>query len=91
MFTNTTSVNLRQNSVFAKLPGCQKYGFRKDNCIFWVLSFLMLEKDKQKKEEKAKKHIKIVFLRWSSENDKNEKMSFFSARLLDTICVRKGE
>ena len=33
-FKNTSSVNLCPNSVFAKWSGCQKWSFRKENCIF---------------------------------------------------------
>ena len=40
--------------------------------------------------EKAKNPIKIVFLRWSSKNVKNQKNGFLQ-KLPDTICVRKGE
>ena len=48
MFRNTNSAALCQNSVFAKLSGCQKEVFEKKIAIF-VFVFFMLETEKQKK------------------------------------------
>ena len=55
----------------------------------------MLEKEKQKKENerkwiRPKKPIKIVFLRWSSKNEKNEKTGFSSKNCL-TLFVSGRE
>ena len=50
MFINTNSVTLCQNSVFAKNWGCQKWGFRKENCIICFV-FLMLENRNRKKNK----------------------------------------
>ena len=51
IFRNTDSATVCQNSVFAKFGGCQKWGSRKENCIF----FLFLCGKKQKKSKKKKK------------------------------------
>ena len=62
IFRNTNSATVCQNSVFAKFGGCQKWGFRKENCIFCFFLFyvgdLETEKRKKKKMEKAKKPYK---------------------------------
>ena len=43
IFRNTNSAAGCQNSVFTKFGGCQKWGFRKENCIFCFF-FFMLER-----------------------------------------------
>ena len=71
-----------QNSVFVKFWGCQKRGFRKENCIFCFCLFYIgeieTEKRKTNKMEKAKKPYKIGFLRWSSKNVKKQKNGFLA-------------
>ena len=61
IFRNTNSATVCQNSVFAKFGGCQKWGFRKENCIFCFFLFyvgdLETEKRKKRKMEKAKKPL----------------------------------
>ena len=52
MFQNTNRVNLCQTSVFAKLSGCQKWGFWQENCI---LVFFMLLKEKHNKRTRKEK------------------------------------
>ena len=47
MFRNTNSVNLFQNSVFAKLSGCQNEVFKKKIAYFVFVVFMLLE-EKQK-------------------------------------------
>ena len=90
MFKNTNRVTLCQNSVFAKLSGCQKWGFRKENCIF-VFVFDVgdreTEKRKKTKWKKARNPIKIVFLKVVIQK---WKMDIYQ-NLPDTSCVRKGE
>ena len=54
---------------------------------------LLQEKQKKRKKQygkKAPKPHKVVFLRWSSRTEKNEKHGFL-AKLPDTNCVKKGE
>ena len=92
MFINTNSVNVCQNSVFAKLSGCQNEIFEKKTAIFVFVFLCCCKRNRKKKEtkwKKAKKPIKLVFKvviqKW--EKWKN----IILAKLPDTICVRKGE
>ena len=50
MFENTNSVNLCQNSVLAKLSGCQKWDLQKKVAfvVFVCVCFFMLLQEKQK-------------------------------------------
>ena len=82
IFENTNSVTLCKNSVFAKFWGCQKWGFRKENCIFCFCLFYVgkieTEERKTNKMEKAKKPYKNRFFwRWSSKNVKNPQKWIF--------------
>ena len=54
-FENANSVTLCQNSVFAKFWGCQKRGFRKENCIFCFCLFLCWRNRNRKKKRKWKR------------------------------------
>ena len=86
-FRNTNSATVCQNSVFAKFGGCQKWGFRKENCIFCFFLFCVgkieTEKGNKEKMEKAKKPDKNkVFLRWASKNVKKPKKWIFSKNCL---------
>ena len=69
-----------QNSVFAKFGGCQKWGFRKENCIFVFLLYvgeIETEKRKKKKMEKAKKKpIRIGFFKVVIQKCEKAKMDF---------------
>ena len=60
MFTNTNSVTLCHKSVFAKLSGCQKGGFRKED---WIFCFFYVGDRETEKMEKKQKPYKIVFLK----------------------------
>ena len=80
---------------FAKFWECQKWGFRKENCIFCFFLFYVgdreTEKAKKRKRGKAKKPYKNrVFLRWSSKNMKNQKKGFFCKNCL-TLFVSGRE
>ena len=55
----------------------------------FALSFLCCCK-RNRKMGKGQKPIEIVFLRWLSKNEKNEKMDL-QQKSPDTICVWKGE
>ena len=58
IFRNTNSATVCQNSVFLQnLGGCQKWGFRKENCIFCFFLFYVgdLETEKRKKNGKGQK------------------------------------
>ena len=61
IFRNTNSATVCQNSVFAQFGGCQKWGFRKENCIFCFFLFYVgkieTEKRKTKKMEKGQKTL----------------------------------
>ena len=61
MFQNTDRVNLCQNSVSARLSGCQKWGFRKENCIFYFCLFYVGEREKKTKWKKQKTFQNIIF------------------------------
>ena len=79
MLINTTSVNLCQNNVFAKLSGCQKWVFRKENCMFcfWLYYVGDRETEKRKKNGKRpKNHIKIVFFKGGHRKWEHEKKDF---------------
>ena len=62
MFRNTNSATVCQNCVFAKLSGSQKWGFRKENCIYCFCLFYVGEIETEKREtnkmEKAKNNYK---------------------------------
>ena len=64
MFINTNRANLCQNSVFAKLSGCQNEVFEKKLRIFCFCLFYVGQRNRKKtKWEKAKSLIKIVFFK----------------------------
>ena len=93
LFFNTNSVNSCQNSVFAKLSGCQNTVFKRK--LQFCFCLFMLQKDKPKKEEtqngKGQKHyINSDFKVLITKMRKMEKLMFLQ-KLPDTICVRKGE
>ena len=84
-----------QNCVFF-LQNCldvKNEVFEKKIAILVLSFFCWKQRNRKKKNkhngERPKNPIKIVFLRWSSKNDKMKKMNF--QKLHDTICVRKGE
>ena len=60
--------------------------------FFSFFYFGEIETEKRKKEngKRPKNPIKIVFLRWSSKNVKNQKIDFWQ-KLPGTICVRQGD
>ena len=89
MLINTNSVNLCQNSVFAKLSGCQKWGFRKENCIFCVI-FSMLEQRNRKIGKKGQKPYKNWVFKGGHPKMRKTKKNILQ-KLPDTICVRNGE
>ena len=96
MFINANSVTLCQTSVFAKLSGCQKWGFRKENCFF--VSFYVGDRETEKKTKWKKANrtpIKIVCFKGGHPKMRKIKKLFvcffFFQKLPDTICVRKGE
>ena len=74
MFLNTNSVNLCQNSVFAKLSGCQKMRFSKRKLHLLFLSYLFLKRERIWK--RAQKPYKWCFLRWSPKDEKMKKWIF---------------
>ena len=73
-----------------------KVRFSKRKLHFLFLSFYVAarETEQRKKTNKIEKRpqnpIEIVFLKWSSKNEKCKK-NVFNKKLPDTICVRKGE
>ena len=89
MFKNTNSVKLCQKSVFAKLSGCQKWGFRKETCIF-CLSFHVAarETEKQLNGKRPNNPMKLVFLKVAIQQWEAWKQCIFSKNCL---IVRKGE
>ena len=66
VFPNTNNDNWCQNSVFAKLLGCQNSGFRREACIFVCLFHVAKIQNGQKIAYKT-----CVFFRWSSKIKKN--------------------
>ena len=94
MFLNTNSVNLCQNSIFAKLSGCQKWCFRKEKSHFIILSILCFCKKNKKRKQlngrRPQKPIKLMFLRCSSKTEKNEKNGCFNKTCL-TLFVSGRE
>ena len=103
MFTNTNSVNWCQTSVFAKLSGCQKWDFRKENCIFCFCLFMLLQekhKNKKTKWKMPKNNCKnsvfeVVIQKWEKRIFiKNCLTLFVSGRekkriFVHTICFGK--
>ena len=79
IFENANSVTLCQNSVFAIFWGCQKWGFRKENCTF---CFCLLYVEPYKNS---------VFWRWSCENVKNQKKWIFSKNCLTLFVSGREE
>ena len=92
-FRNTNSATVCQNSVFAKFGGCQKWGFRKENCIFCFF-FFMLEnrnrKKKKKKMEKAKNPIKIGFFKVVIQKCEKAKKKGFLAKIAWHYLCQEG-
>ena len=93
-FKNTNSVTSCQNSVFAKLSGCQKWGFRKENSIFCFCLFYVGDRESEKetnnKMEKGPKTYKNCILWWSSKNGKSEKMLFFLVKIAWHYLCQEG-
>ena len=92
MFRSTNSVTLCQNSVFSTFWGCQKRGFRKENCIF-VFSFLCWwtrnRKMKKWKWKRQKKPIKIGFLKVVIQNREKIKKWILSKNCLTFVSGRE--
>ena len=81
---NTTSATVCRNSVFAKLSGCRKWGFRIEDCIFCFVFFMLLQ-DKQKNTKKwkqAKNPLKIVFFKVVIQKWERWKRLIFSKKCL---------
>ena len=82
-FRNTNSATVCQNSVFAKFGGCQKWGFRKENCIFCFFLFYVGKIETEKKEKgKAKKPYKNSFLKVVIQKCERSKKWIFSKNWL---------
>ena len=90
IFENTNSVTLCQNSVFAKFWGCQKWGFRKENCIFCFF-FLCWSNRNRKNMEKTPKPYKNSVFKWSSKNVKNQKQWILFCKNCLTLFVSGRE
>ena len=69
-----------------------RFSKRKLHFLFFRFLCWRPRNRKKKKMKKAKKPYKNrFFLRWSCKNVKNKKKMDFLQKLVDTICVRKGE
>ena len=68
-----------------------RFSKRKLHFLFFLFYVGEIETEKRKKENgKGQKTIKIVFLRWSSKNVKNQKIFFFCKNCL-TLFVSGRE
>ena len=94
IFRNTNSATVCQSSVFAKFGGCQKWGFRKENCIFCFSFFYVgkieTEKRQKKKMEKAKKPNKNCFFKGGHQIMWKSKKMIFSKNCM-TLFVSGRE
>ena len=89
IFRNTNSATVCQYSVFAKFGGCQKWGFRKENCIFCFFPFLCWKNRNRnkKKMEKAKKPYKNrVFKVVLPKCEKSKKNGFLAKIAWHYLC-----
>ena len=94
IFRNTNSATVCQNSVFAKFGGCQKWGFRKENCICCFFLFyagkIETEKRKKRKWKRPKNPIKIGFFKGGHPKMWRSKKNGFLAKIAWHYMCQEG-